>query len=184
VKGPLSRPLWSPYIAGVGLGVIAVVSLATFGHPLGASGAHQRLASYAGRVLFPRDVFFQVVAPPEVGWQAILLLGVCLGAMAASLLDGSFRVRWVPDEGFTSRWGRDRRTRWLIAFLGAFLVEVGAGIAGGCTSGLAISGGVVLSPGAFAFMGGMFAAGIPVAWLVARRGRRLPGQRPVRRVEP
>jgi hypothetical protein len=47
----------------------------------------------------------------------------------------------------------------------AVLVQIGAGIAGGCTSGLAISGGAVLSPAAFVFMAGMFAGGIPAAWL-------------------
>ena len=154
----LPRPAWAPYAAGAGLGVIAAVSLAIFGRPLGASGAYQGLVAYPGRVLFPDDVFFRAVMPPQVGWQAVLLSGVFLGAMLASVLGGSFRLRWVP-------------ARWAVAFLGAFLVEVGAGIAGGCTSGLAISGGVVLSPGAFVFMAGMFAAGIPAAMLAARRRR-------------
>jgi hypothetical protein len=166
----LSRP-WSPYVAGAALGAIAAVSVAVLGHPLGASGAYQNLASYAGRILLPNNVFFRAVAPPEVGWQAILLGGVFLGALFASLLGRSFRWRWVPDEGFDERFGPDPRARWLNAFLGAFLVEVGAGIAGGCTSGLAISGGVALSPGAFIFMAGMFAAGVPAALLVIRRAR-------------
>jgi uncharacterized membrane protein YedE/YeeE len=147
------------------------VSLAVFGHPLGASGAYQNLVSYVGRVLFPRDVFFLAVAPPEIGWQAVLLVGVFLGAGLAAWLAGTWRLRWVPDEGFAELHGDGRRARWANAFVGAFLVEVGAGIAGGCTSGLAVSGGVVLSPGAFVFMAGMFAAGIPAAVLVAHRAR-------------
>ena len=56
------------------------------------------------------------------------------------------------------------------AFIGAVLVQFGAGIAGGCTSGLAISGGAVLAPGAFIFMAGMFLGGIPTA-LLWYRGR-------------
>jgi uncharacterized membrane protein YedE/YeeE len=167
----LSGKAWSPYLAGAGLGVIAAVSLAIFGRPLGASGAYQGIAAYAGRVLFPRDVYFSAVMPPRVEWQAILIAGVFLGAMLSSLLARSFRFRWVPDEGFRERFGPSPRARWVVAFVGAFLVEVGAGIAGGCTSGLAVSGGVVLSPGAFTFMAGMFAAGIPTAILV-NRGRR------------
>ena len=62
-------------------------------------------------------------------------------------------------------WGK----RWLVLFLGAILLEYGAGIAGGCTSGLAISGGVQLTPSAFLFMGGMFASGIPIAMILYRR---------------
>jgi len=61
--------------------------------------------------------------------------------------------------------------RLLVAFFGAMLVQLGAGIAGGCTSGLAISGGALLSPAAFVFMGGMFASGIPTAWLWGRLRR-------------
>ena len=59
--------------------------------------------------------------------------------------------------------------RWLVLFLGAILLEYGAGIAGGCTSGLAISGGLQLTPSAFLFMVGMFASGIPTAMILYRR---------------
>lgn len=170
--GVLSRRAWSPYVAGAGLGLVAAVSLAIFGQRLGASGAYQNLAAYAGRVLFPRSVFFNVLVPAEVGWQGYLLIGVLLGAFASSLASGTFRIRFMPDAGWREAFGPSRGTRWALAFLGAFLVELGASIAGGCTSGLGVSGGVVLSPGAFVFMAGMFAAGIPTAVLVARRARR------------
>ena len=59
--------------------------------------------------------------------------------------------------------------RWLIAFFGAIILEYGAGIAGGCTSGLAISGGMLLAPAAFLFIAAMFASGIITAMLVYRR---------------
>jgi len=74
-------------------------------------------------------------------------------------------VRWLPDTQCQPRFGTSRGLRLAIAFFGAVLVQVGAGIAGGCTSGLAISGGSVLAPAAFLFMAGMFAGGIPTAWL-------------------
>ena len=170
--GPLSKRSWSPYVAGAGLGLIAATSLALYGRPLGASGAYQDLASYAGRVLEPQSVFFNVIRPAKVDWPTSLLLGVFLGAFVASWLSGEFRLRWMPDSHWQDAWGPRRSTRWALAFVGAFLVEVGAGIAGGCTSGLAVSGGVLLSPGAFVFMAGMFAAGIPTAVLVARRMKR------------
>lgn len=168
----LSRNSWSPYAAGAGLGLVSAVSLAIYGRPLGASGAYQNLAAYAGRVLFPNDVFFKTVMPPRVEWQSFVLIGVFLGALVSSLASRDFQLRWMPDERWTDRFGRSRALRWALAFAGAFLVEIGAGIAGGCTSGLAISGGVVLAPAAFLFMAGMFAAGIPTAMLIGRRGKR------------
>jgi len=169
--GALSKKRWSPLATGAGLGLCAAISLSLVGRPLGASGAYLRLAAYAGRALAPANVYFGVVAPPEIGWQAILLVGVFSGAFVSALLGGELRLRWVPESGWREAFGASRATRWVLAFAGAFLIEVGAGIAGGCTSGLAVSGGVVLSPGAFVFMAGMFAAGIPTAALVARRRR-------------
>jgi hypothetical protein len=49
------------------------------------------------------------------------------------------------------------------------LIELAAGIAGGCTASLGVSGGAVLAPGAFVFMAAMFAGGIPTARFLYRR---------------
>jgi len=57
----------------------------------------------------------------------------------------------------------------VLGFLGAIVLEYGAGLAGGCTSGLLISGGSLLVPAAFLFMIGMFASGIVTALIVYRK---------------
>jgi hypothetical protein len=170
--GPLSRKAWSPYAAGAGLGLIAATSLVFFQRPLGASGAYQSLASYAGRALAPDSTFFTMIRPAQVDWPTFLLVGVFLGALASSILSGELRLRWMPEPAWERAFGPSRALRWSLVFAGAVLIEIGAAIAGGCTSGLAVSGGVVLSPGAFVFMAGMFAAGIPTAVLIARRARK------------
>jgi hypothetical protein len=170
--GPLSRKEWSPYLAGAGLGLVAAVSLAFFGRPLGASGAYQSLASYLGRVLWPESTFFTVLRPAELSFPTYVLAGVFLGALVSSLLSGEFRLRFLPDSGWQEAFGDSRALRGALVFVTAIFIEIGAAIAGGCTSGLAVSGGVALAPGAFVFMAGMFAAGIPTAVLVARRAKR------------
>jgi uncharacterized membrane protein YedE/YeeE len=48
------------------------------------------------------------------------------------------------------------------------ILQIGAGIAGGCTSGLALAGGVQLSPAAFLFIPGIFISGAIVQLLVYR----------------
>jgi len=48
------------------------------------------------------------------------------------------------------------------------VLEYAAGIAGGCTSGLAISGGMLLVPAAFLFIAGMFGSGILTALIIYR----------------
>lgn len=162
---------WSPYAAGVLLGLVVAFSEVVFGRPLAAAGAFDKLAAYPGRWLFPASQYYGHIMTPGITWQVWLLVGVLAGSFASSKLSGQARLRWLPDTAWQPRFGNSRKVRLCVAFSGAVLVQVGAGIAGGCTSGLAISGGAVLAPGAFLFMAGMFAGGIPTAWLWYR-GRR------------
>jgi len=166
----LREKTWSPYAAGVLLGLVVALSEVICGRPLAASGAFDKLAAYPGRWLFPTSQYYGHVMIPGITWQVWMIVGVLAGSFAASKVSGEVRLRWLPDTHWQPRYGGSRKLRLLIAFVGAMLVQVGAGIAGGCTSGLAISGGAVLAPAAFLFMAGMFAGGIPAAWLW-HRGR-------------
>lgn len=159
---------WSPSLAGAGLGLLVAASQLFWRRPLAAAGAFDKLAAYGGRWLFPDSQYYVYVMTPGVTWQVWLMLGVLLGSCASSALAGELRWRWLPDSQWVPRFGHSRLQRIAIAFVGAVLVQIGAGIAGGCTSGLAISGGVLMAPAAFLFMAGMFAAGIPTAWLAYR----------------
>ena len=60
------------------------------------------------------------------------------------------------------------RTRWLMAFVGGAIMGYGARMARGCTSGLALSGGAVLSLGAWLFMFSVFAGGYALAYFVRK----------------
>lgn len=164
----LRAPTWSPYTAGAGLGLVVAVALGLLGRPLSASGAFDKLAAYPGRALFPSSPYYAHVMTPAITWQVWLMIGVLGGAFASSRLSGQAHLRWLPD-AWVPRFGPRRGPRLLLAFAGAALVQIGAGIAGGCTSGLAISGGALLAPAAFVFMAGMFAGGIPTAWCWHRR---------------
>jgi uncharacterized membrane protein YedE/YeeE len=156
---------WSPYLAGALLGLVVAAAEVFAGRPLSASGAFDKLAAYAGRLLFPTSQYYGHVMTPGITWQVWMVAGALLGAFASARLSGEARARWLPDAQWTARFGPGRAPRLAVAFVGAALVQVGAGIAGGCTSGLAISGGAALAPGAFVFMAGMFAGGIPAARL-------------------
>ncbi|HVU00338.1 MAG TPA: YeeE/YedE thiosulfate transporter family protein [Polyangiaceae bacterium] len=173
VRPALVRETWSPYVAGGALGVVVAASLGVFGHRLSGGGAYQQIASAIGRVAFPSAMYFRHVVPAGAEWELACVAGALLGAFAAARASGSFRIRTMPDSGWVETFGPSVARRFAVGFLGAALAEFAAGIAGGCTASLAVSGGAALSPGAFLFMAGMFAGGIPVAWLV-RRSRRAP----------
>lgn len=161
----LRAKTWGPYAAGVLLGLAVAFSEVVCGRPLAVSGAFDKLAAFLGRWLFPSSQYYGHIMTPGITWQVWLIVGVLVGSFASSRLSGEARLRWLPDTQWEPRFGASRTLRLLVAFFGAVLVQVGAGIAGGCTSGLAISGGAALAPAAFLFMAGMFAGGIPTAWL-------------------
>jgi hypothetical protein len=168
----LRKPEWSPYVAGGLLGLVGVLAVALSNNLLGASGAFENVAGMIGKAIAPstfNNLYFNFVMPPGISWQVILLVGVFLGGMLAARLAHTWKWRWLPDKQWTEIFGSSRLKRAVIAFFGAIVLEIGAGIAGGCTSGLAISGGMLLVPAAFIFIAGMFASGILTSLLIYRR---------------
>ena len=172
----IRRDEWSPYIAGILLGVVGVLAVWISNNLLGASGAFENLAGLIGKSVAPNvfdNVYFNFVMPPEITWSVILLVGIFLGGMLGAATSGT--LKWGKrdaansDEQWKSIFGPQIWKRWLLAFIGAVILEYAAGIAGGCTSGLAISGGMLLAPAAFLFIGGMFASGILTALIIYRR---------------
>ena len=164
-----SRKAWSPYVAGAGLGLTATVSLAIFGKRLSSAGGYQQLAGWLGARLAPDNGFFAAL-PKGLTWELLVLVGMFGGALASASSGRELRLRVMPDSQWATVFGPSVAKRWLLVFAGTALVQFAAGIAGGCTASLAVSGGAVAAPGAFVFMAGMFGGGIPVArWLYRRR---------------
>lgn len=168
----LTRRSWSPYAAGVLLGLTTAVSMAVFDRRISGSGAYVALSGYVGRALAPGDFYWRDVVTTGATWEVYLTIGMFLGALASALASGEFKLRTMPDSQWTDVFGPSVFVRWSVVFFGTALIEYAAGVAGGCTAGLAVSGGAALAPGAFLFIIGMFAGGIPIAmWLYrAKKG--------------
>jgi hypothetical protein len=177
VTSPLDRlraPSWSPYVGGVALGIVVSISMVGFGHRLSGAGAAQHLSGYVGARIAPDSIYWRHVVPTGLTWDVWVAIGALLGAFVSSRIEGTFRVRAMPDRGWTEVFGPSVALRWAIAFFGSVLTELAGGVAGGCTASLAVSGGAVLAPAAFLFMMGMFAGGIPALRLVDALRRRKP----------
>lgn len=165
----LSKELWSPYAAGVLLGIVGILSVVLADNLLGASGAFENLAGLVGQAVAPDlfdNIYFNFVMPPGITWGVLLLIGIFFGGLLGALSSRTLKLRDNDDAQWKKIFGPERWKRWSIAFLGAIVLEYGAGIAGGCTSGLAISGGMLLAPAAFVFIAGMFGSGILTALIV------------------
>ena len=169
----LKKDLWSPYVAGILMGLVGILAVWLGNNLHGASGAFQSLAGLVGRAIAPRafdNLYFNYVMPPGVTWGVILMVGIFFGGLIGAASSGT--LLWGKKNAANSdpQWkrifGPQAWKRWLLAFAGGIILQYAAGIAGGCTSGLAISGGMLLVPAAFLFIGGMFASGILTARLV------------------
>ena len=163
------REEWSPYIAGAGLGLVGILGVLLTDGLLGASGAFENIAGWLGQKVAPATfdtMYFNFVMPPGMSSGVILLIGVFFGGMIGALSSGTFKFRTNDNPQWNKILGQQTWKRWLLLFIGAIILEYGAGIAGGCTSGLAISGGMLLAPSAFIFIMGMFMSGIIVTRIV------------------
>lgn len=172
----IKREEWSPYVAGILLGVVGVLAVWLSNSLLGASGAFETLAGWAGKFIAPAlfdNMYFNFIMPPGLNWNLVLFGGIFMGGFIGAATSGT--LLWGKknsansDEQWKHIFGPQIWKRWLLAFIGAIILEYGAGIAGGCTSGLAISGGMLLAPAAFIFIGGMFASGILTALIIYRK---------------
>lgn len=168
----LRKPAWSPYLGGILLGLVVAISMSVFGHRLSGAGAYQHLSGLIGARLAPGSVYWRHVVPTGFTWDVAVAVGALAGAFVSSRLSRTFAVRTMPDRGWAEVFGESVAVRWAVAFGGSLLTELGGGIAGGCTASLAVSGGAALAPGAFLFMIGMFAGGIPALAIASRIARR------------
>jgi len=168
------RPYWHPYVAGVALGLVLLLTFVVMGHGLGASGAVTTAVAAGVEAVAPaharanpyfRDYLGDGATSPWASWIVIEVAGILLGGLLSGVLAG--RMRLAVERGATA--GRGQRL--LYAFGGGAVMGIGARLARGCTSGLALTGGAVLSVGAWVFMLAIFAGGYAAAPLFRREWR-------------
>ncbi|MGE5204664.1 MAG: cytochrome b/b6 domain-containing protein [Chlamydiota bacterium] len=161
---------WPPYAAGFGLGVTLLLTFVIMGQGLGASGGFTRYLvaflswiapGYANSNAYWSN-YLQPGQSPLIDFLVFELIGAALGGFVSGWL--AHRTRLAVDKGPRI----SATTRYALALGGGILTGLGARLARGCTSGLALSGGAVLSVGAFAFMLSVFAAGFAGAYFLRR----------------
>jgi uncharacterized membrane protein YedE/YeeE len=172
---PHSRPAAyaSPYLAGVGIGIVLLLAYVIMGRGLGASGAFSSVVSATVAAAAPEHAtasayHTQYVPPNSPGllrdWLVIEVVGITLGALLSGLAAGRFKwgaVERGPNVGRGARIG--------YALAGGAIMGIGAKLARGCTSGQALTGGALLSVGSWTFVIAAFVAAFVVAPLVRRQ---------------
>ena len=163
---------WSPYVAGVVIGLLQIPTFVLMGTALGASSSFVTVGAHIASVFDPAAAQIKYFASHMWGaknwWQVALVAGIALGAFVSMRLSGARRKAispiWAQALG-TSSPGR----RYAIAFLAGFVMLLGARIADGCTSGHGLSGVAQLAVGSTVAVAAMFCGGIVTAMLLLRR---------------
>src|SRR2546428_7635407 len=169
---PTMRPYWSPYLAGVAVGLALLVTYLLMGFGLGASGAFAQVAARLEGAVAPGRAHANpyLVGYLDAGrlwaqWIVVEMVGVIVGAVLGAWTAGRFA--WRLEKG--PRIGAGRRL--LFAFIGGATVGFPSRVAQGRTGGVALSGGAGLGPGALAFHAPFRAGGFVTAWIVRRAWR-------------
>jgi len=166
-----SEKFWNPYIAGIALGLVLLTTFLVMGKGLGASGAANRIGVFVADVVAPGHVASNPNLAATKGdhasvlddWLVFEVVGVFLGGALGAITEGRFGAKVIRGAGVAVP------TRLAFAFGGGMLMGLAARAARGCTSGQALSGGAVLSVGAWMFMLSVFAGGYAFAWFVRRQ---------------
>ncbi len=154
---------WAPYLMGAGIGVLSWAVFAIADDPLGITTALSAVAGFAampftGAAAVWHNTYWAQNAP-SLSYGTLFLLGVMLGASAASLWAGQFHVETVP-AAWRRRFGPSIMRRSAAAFVGGAIEMYGARLAGGCASGHGISGTLQLALSSWVFTVVMFGTAV------------------------
>ena len=142
--------------AGIGLAVLncIVFLTAVSDRPIGASTTYP----YVGDLLTGLTInnYFTAIEKPG-SWELIFLTGAMLSGLVGSLIRKDFKIQLIHS-GWSKTQGKSKSKRIIWAYIGGFIMLIGARMAGGCTSGHVISGGMQIAVssllfGAFVFAG-------------------------------
>ncbi len=176
-KRPMTNPFtmksWSPYVVGIGIGMLSWFAFATADKHLAITLQYEHIAAMAQMIFAPATaatnryyaVRAQAGLEPRIGWYLILLAGVFIGALLSSWLSGD-RSRITVPPLWRWRFGDSTAKRFAAAFVGGAVMVLGARIAGGCTSGHGISGTLQLAVQSWTFIVLAFVAAVATAFVL------------------
>lgn len=173
MQNPMRMKSWSPYVVGVGIGMLSWFVFATANHPLGITTAFENTAALTEQAAAPEaaqanPLFAKKAAEgkaPKIDWEWMLVIGVFIGAWLSARMGNDREPRKVPPL-WQWRFGPSVAKRFAGAFFGGALMMFGARLAQGCTSGHGISGALQLAVSSWIFVLLLFAGAVAAAFLL------------------
>jgi len=163
----LTEVRWSPYVVGVGIGILSWISFLISRKPIACSTTFAKTSGMIEKAFFGPKVeekpYYKKIKL-NIDWQWMLVIGIIIGSFVSALLSGDFQLQWVPSL-WAGAFGSSVLLRIFVALLGGTCLGFGARWADGCTSGHGISGTMQLSIASWIsaicfFIGGIITAHI------------------------
>ncbi|MBF0402640.1 YeeE/YedE thiosulfate transporter family protein [Candidatus Magnetominusculus xianensis] len=161
---------WWPIPAGIAFGLVEVLSFYLSDRPVGITRGYTALGSMAEALIYPdhaNKVSYWGIYEPVIDWTMALILGTTIGSFLSARYSGDFKLNTVPYLWSFSK-GSSTARRWIWAFTAGVMMGFAARIAGGCVSGLLISGVIQLAPAGFIFMMSLWVGGVATTFLFYR----------------
>lgn len=167
----LRAKAWSPYAAGIVVGLLQIPALLVIDSPIGASSCYVSAGAW-GASLFDGEIgdiayLDKYMTSMKYLWQGTMVLFIALGAFLSVRLSGARRRKFSPVWEAATGIRRFGPRAWM-AFLGGFVMLFGARWAGGCTSGHGLSGVGQLAVGSIIVTVSFFVGGIAVSRMYRR----------------
>ena len=159
----------NPYLAGLLLGAVLLASFLLLGAGLGASSGIARLGAFLSGLIAPAHTFSSEYfgawgENPLQYYLVFMLLGTFFGGLFSAILSRRLQKPVVERGNAVSS-----KRRLMFALTGGILAGFASRLAGGCTSGQALTGGALLLTGSLAFLICLFAGGYAAAYFVRRQ---------------
>lgn len=167
----LTVRVWSPYAAGILIGLLQIPAFLLINTALGASSSFVTVAASLVGLFDPAinaiPYFKAHVSTAKDWWQVALVAGVAIGAFVSVKMAGTGRP--AMSEMWSRVMGiRSFPVRLVMAFAAGFVLLFGARIANGSTSGHGLSGLSQLAVSSLIAMAAMFASGIALSAFLKR----------------
>jgi len=135
--------------SGIALALLnpIILLISVFNRPIGASTSFPYVADLVTG--FTQNDYYNKIEKAG-SWELLFLAGAFLAGLIISLIKKEFKITliyssWSKFKGTSS----SKRVIW--AFVGGFILIIGARMAGGCTSGHILSGGMQLAISSLVF---------------------------------
>lgn len=158
--------VWPGWLGGLAIGVYMLLQLWLTGQPLGCSMSYGNLCGLVSRAKFFHRGDFASLN----NWRLWFILGIPLGGAIAALTsnDGVWQVSFSMGEFYDRVLPQALWAKALVLMTGGALMGLGARLAGGCTSGHALTGLSLLNPASLSVAVLFFAGGTATVQVLFR----------------